>query len=130
MAALALAPLTAIPAATANAQTVVRPSQDIVLSIGKGELINVPGSMSDVFIANDAIADIQIKSQRQLYLFGKSGGETTIYASNSRGDIIWSPSSDHSCRLFHPRTKALTELPEVRLHLNSAEGRFISLDLY
>ena len=90
MAALALAPLTAIPAATANAQTVVRPSQDIVLSIGRGELINVPGAMADVFVANSEIADVQLKSQRALYVFGVGGGETTIYASNSRGDIIWS----------------------------------------
>ena len=87
-AALFAAPLAAIPT-MADAQTVVRPTQDIVLSIGKGELINVPGSMSDVFIANDTIADIQVKSQRQLYLFGKSGGETTVYASNSAGDVIW-----------------------------------------
>ena len=90
MGALALAPLTAIPAATANAQTVVRPSQDIVLSIGRGELINVPGAMADVFVANSEIADVQLKSQRALYVFGVGGGETTIYASNSRGDIIWS----------------------------------------
>ena len=87
-AALVGAPIAAWPT-MADAQSVVRPTQDIVLSIGKGELINIPGSMTDVFIANDAIADIQVKSQRQLYLFGKSGGETTVYASNSAGDVIW-----------------------------------------
>ena len=90
MAGMALAPLAGIQSGAANAQSVVRPSQDIVLSIGSGQLINVPGSMADVFIANDGIADVQIKSQRQLYIFGKAGGETTIYASNSRGDIVWS----------------------------------------
>ncbi len=87
-AALLAAPLAVMPT-IADAQSVIRPTQDIVLSIGKGELINVPGSMSDVFIANDTIADIQVKSQRQLYLFGKSGGETTVYASNAAGDVIW-----------------------------------------
>jgi pilus assembly protein CpaC len=87
-AALCAAPLSIVPT-MADAQSVVRPTQDIVLSIGKGELINVPGSMADVFIANDSIADIQVKSQRQLYLFGKSGGETTVYASNAAGDVIW-----------------------------------------
>jgi len=87
-AALFAAPLASLPT-VADAQTVIRPTQDIILSIGKGELINVPGSMSDVFIANDTIADIQVKSQRQLYLFGKSGGETTVYASNAAGDVIW-----------------------------------------
>ncbi len=89
-AACAIAPLAlAVPAGTASAQT-VSPAQDIVLSIGRGELVNVPGSMADVFVANNAVADVQVKSQRQLYIFGLSGGETTIYASNSAGDIVWS----------------------------------------
>ncbi len=90
LAGLAAAPLAGIPAAPATAQAVYSPSQSIVLSIGRGELVNVPGTMADVFIANEAIADVQVKSQRQLYVFGKAGGETTVYASNAAGDIIWS----------------------------------------
>jgi pilus assembly protein CpaC len=80
----------AMPTAVATAQQVTSPSQDIVLSIGRGELVTVPGSMADVFVANDSIADVQIKSQRQLYVFARSGGETTVYASNARGDVIFS----------------------------------------
>ena len=89
-AAMAILPVVAMPAATATAQQVARPSQEIVLSIGKGELITVPGTMADVFVANEAVADVQVKSQRQLYVFGKSGGETTIYASNEAGDVVFS----------------------------------------
>lgn len=88
-AACALAPLAIMPAAPAQAQT-VRPAQDIVLSIGRGELVTVPGNMADIFVSDEGVADVQVKSQRQLYVFGLSGGETTIYASNSSGDIIWS----------------------------------------
>ena len=90
LASLAIAPLASASTNVATAQSIVRPSSDIVLSIGRGELINVPGNMADVFIANDDIADVQVKSQRQLYVFGKAGGETTIYASNTAGDVIWS----------------------------------------
>lgn len=90
LSALACAPIATMPVAPASAQGTVSPSQTVVLSIGRGELVTVPGSMSDVFVANDTVADVQIKSQRQLYLFGKAGGETTVYASNARGDIIWS----------------------------------------
>jgi len=90
LASLAVAPLATLPVGTATAQSVVRPAQSIVLSIGRGELVTVPGNMSDVFVANDTIADVQVKSQRQLYVFGKAGGETTVYASNAAGDVIWS----------------------------------------
>ena len=90
LAGLVMAPLVLASGGSALAQGVVKPAQTIVLSIGRGELISVPGNMADVFIADDKIADVQVKSQRQLYLFGKAGGETTVYASNAAGDIVWS----------------------------------------
>jgi pilus assembly protein CpaC len=90
VAALAAVPMAVMPATTAVAQQVARPSQEIVLSIGRGELVTLPGNMADVFVANDTVADVQVKSQRQLYVFGKAGGETTVYASNERGDVIFS----------------------------------------
>ncbi len=94
LSAIAVAPLAGgiagMAAGTAHAQSVRSPAQDIVLSIGRGELVTVPGSMADVFVANEEVADVQIKSQRQLYLFAKAGGQTTVYASNAAGDIVWS----------------------------------------
>lgn len=89
-AACAMAPLALMPAAPAHAQSVMRPATDIALSIGRGQLVTVTGTMADVFVANDEVADVQVKSRRQLYVFGKKGGETTIYASNASGDVIWS----------------------------------------
>ena len=86
----AILPIAAVPVAPASAQAIIRPASDIVLSVGRGELISVPGTMSDVFVANDSIADVQVKSTRQLYVFGRSGGETTLYVSNAAGDVIWS----------------------------------------
>ncbi len=88
-AACAVLPLAAAPAGPAHAQSVLRPSNDIVLSIGRGQLVTVPGTMADIFVANEAIADVQVKSQKQLYVFGRTGGETTLYASNAAGDVIW-----------------------------------------
>ncbi|WP_375289545.1 type II and III secretion system protein family protein [Qipengyuania sp.] len=92
VAGMALAPMAAPLVPAAQAQTVTGPtSQDLVLSIGRGQLVSIKsGTMSDIFIANPAIADVQIKSQKQLYIFGKGAGTTTLYASNARGDIIWS----------------------------------------
>lgn len=89
-AACAAAPLALLPAAPAAAQALIRPAQDITLSIGSGQLVSLPGNMADVFVSNDAVADVQVKSQRQLYVFGKGGGLTTVYASNAKGDVVWS----------------------------------------
>lgn len=89
LAAAALAPALA-SATPAAAQTVSRPRLDMALSIGRGQLISVAGRMTDVFVADDKIADVQIKSTNQLYVMGKSAGVTTIYASDAGGSVIWS----------------------------------------
>lgn len=70
--------------------SISRPVGQVTLSIGRGELINLPGTMKDVFIADDKIADLQVKSNHQLYLFGRTSGETTVYASNAEGRVVWS----------------------------------------
>jgi pilus assembly protein CpaC len=90
IAACATAPLATAPTGTAQAQEIISPAQDIVLSIGRGQLVTVPGNMADIFVSNEAVADVQVKSQRQVYVFARAGGETSVYASNAAGDIIWS----------------------------------------
>lgn len=89
-AACAAVPFALVPAQQADAQSISRPVNDIVLSIGRGQLITVGGTMADLFVADEKIADVQVKSNRQLYVFGKAGGETTVYASNAAGEVIWS----------------------------------------
>jgi pilus assembly protein CpaC len=110
----AFAPLALTPTIAAQAQSIQRPGNDVILSIGRGQLVTVPGTMTDIFVANDAIADVQIKSPRQLYVFGKGGGETTVYASNAAGAVIWSAnvrvgsnleSVDQMLRLAMPEAK-------------------------
>ncbi len=113
-AACALAPLAMLPAAPAQAQS-VRPAQDLVLSIGRGELVTVPGNMADIFISNESVADVQVKSQRQLYIFGLAGGETTIYASNAAGDIIWSANIRVGSNLDSVDQMLGLAMPEARI---------------
>ena len=92
-AALPLPLLSGAALAQVPAQALVQPvgaAQTIDLSIGRGELVTLPSAISDIFVASEGIADVQVKSTHQLFVFGVSGGETTIYASNSSGDIVWS----------------------------------------
>ena len=115
-AACALTPLAILPAAPAQAQS-VRPAQDLVLSIGRGELVTVPGNMADIFISNESVADVQVKSQRQLYVFGLAGGETTIYASNAAGDIIWSANIRVGSNLDSVDQMLGLAMPEARINV-------------
>ena len=54
------ATLAAAPSAPAIAQAVQNASSSIELSVGRGRLVSLPASMSDVFVANDEVADVQV----------------------------------------------------------------------
>jgi pilus assembly protein CpaC len=69
---------------------VQRPVGDLYLSKGRGQLITLPTAISDVFVANNAIADVQVQSPTQLYLYGKEDGETSVYATTKSGQVIYS----------------------------------------
>jgi len=90
MAALAIALGTVGAAAPAIAQpTAAKPAETLNLSRGTGSLVRLSEPMSDVFVANDSVADVQVKSATQLYVFGKGSGETTIYATAKNGRVVY-----------------------------------------
>ena len=90
LAALAVALGTVSAAAPAAAQSrAARPSETLNLSAGTGTLVRLSEPMTDVFVANDKVADVQVRSASQLYIFGKSMGETTVYATSKSGRVVY-----------------------------------------
>ncbi|WP_205478750.1 type II and III secretion system protein family protein [Sphingomonas arenae] len=66
-----------------------RPSETLNLSQNTGTLVRLSSPMSDLFVANDKIADVQVRSSNQLYVFGKERGETTVYATDKNGRVVY-----------------------------------------
>jgi pilus assembly protein CpaC len=88
--ALAIGLGTVAASAPAAAQSsAARPSETLNLSAGTGTLVRLSGPMSDVFIADDKVADVQVRSATQLYVFGKARGETTVYATGKNGRTVY-----------------------------------------
>lgn len=81
-----------VPAVPAMAQTPVAPADEMVLSVGSGRLVQLNGTMADVFVANDGVADVQVRSNESVYIFGKAPGQTTVYATDRSGRVIYSAS--------------------------------------
>lgn len=77
-------------AAPSFAATNAQPSETVTLSVGRGQLVKLSSPMADVFVADDKIADIQVRSPTQLYVFGKGAGETTVFATSKGGGVVWS----------------------------------------
>src|SRR3990167_3465337 len=87
---LMTATLVGAPSTPAIAQAVQNASSSIDLSVGRGRLVSLPASMSDIFVADDSVADVQVRSNRQLYIFAKKPGETSIYATDASGRVVFS----------------------------------------
>lgn len=115
-----LAPLAG---SAANAQSAAqRPVETLVLSIGRGQLIQLPGVMTDLFVADTGIADVQVKSSRQLYIFGKAGGETTLYASNAAGQVVYSATVRVGSNLDSIDQMLTLAMPDAKVRVSTLNG--------
>jgi pilus assembly protein CpaC len=61
----------------------------LILSIGRGQQVNLSANITDVVVADPAIADVEVKSGRQIYILGKGPGETTVYATDAAGRTVY-----------------------------------------
>jgi pilus assembly protein CpaC len=88
---LALAFGLAAPTRPASAQVYVRPSgAPIGIEVGKGLLINLQHDADTVFVADPTIADVQVKSPKLIYLYGKEPGNTSLYAVDAQQTVLLS----------------------------------------
>ncbi|NNC46923.1 MAG: type II and III secretion system protein family protein [Sphingomonas sp.] len=80
---------TALTAPAAAQSRSVQPTEQLNVSQDSGTLVRLPAPMADLFVANPEIADIQVRSERELYIFGKNAGRTTIYATGRGGNVVY-----------------------------------------
>ena len=61
----------------------------LVLSVGRGQQVNLGSNITDVVVADPNIADVEVKTGRQIYILGKGPGETTVYATDAAGRTVY-----------------------------------------
>lgn len=92
------------------------------INTGRGRLITLARPMSDVFVASDAIADVQVRSPTQLYVFGKTQGETTISATSKSGAVIYSATVRVGNNFDSIQQMLTMAMPESRIVATSMNG--------
>ena len=124
---IAAASLAAIPAARADAtgSRIQNATSGVMLAVGRGTLVSLSRPMSDVFVADPTIADIQVRSPRLLYVFGKGPGETTVYATDKSGAVIYSANIRVGNNFDQVRTMLRTAMPESAIDVTALNGMTI-----
>jgi len=74
--------------AEAQTQQIGPGSETVDLEVNEGRLVRLSQSAQSVFIANAGIADVNVKSPRMIYIFGKQPGETTLYALDANDNVV------------------------------------------
>jgi pilus assembly protein CpaC len=73
----------------AYASGTYRPSTQVLLSVGEGQMVNLPRSVSSVWTSNPEVADVYVNGPRQMNLFGKKAGEATVIATAADGSVVY-----------------------------------------
>jgi len=66
-----------------------RPTTQVLLSVGEGQMINLPRSVASVWTSNPDVADVYMNGSRQMNLFGKKAGEATVIATSADGSVVY-----------------------------------------
>jgi pilus assembly protein CpaC len=69
-----------------------RPTTQVLLNVGEGQMINLPRGVSSVWTSNPKVADVFVNSPRQINLFGKDMGEATVIATAADGSVVYGAS--------------------------------------
>jgi len=81
---------TARLAPTAAQQAVNAPRAVVTVGVGEGRLFRLDRDASNVFVANSAVADVQVASPRMLYVYGRRIGQTTLTAVGTGDNVAGS----------------------------------------
>ena len=90
--AVGLGTVAASAPAAAQSSRSYRPSQEIQLSVGEGQMIRLPRNVADVWTSNPTVADVHVTNPKQINLFGKEFGEATVIATAADGSVVYGAS--------------------------------------
>lgn len=93
--------------------------RDLNIEINRGALIRLRAAADTVFVANPDIADIQVKSARMIYLYGKKAGETVLYAVDGEDNVLLNTRVTVTHNLSALRSALRTAAPNAAVDASS-----------
>ena len=107
------------------AEIIAAPTKTIQLEISKGVLMRLEKEAGTIFIADPAIADVQVKSPKLIYLTGKAAGETTLYVLDEAERVIMSRRVHIRHNLSKLSSTLRNLLPGSKIRLDSINGGLV-----
>src|SRR5688572_10004734 len=113
---------TALPMRAAAQSTAVRPSNSIALSAGTGRMVRLESPISDIFVANENVADVQVRSANQIFIFAKGPGETTVFATDRAGRTVYSANVSVGTNIGSVDELLRVAMPDSQIQTRTVSG--------
>lgn len=125
LAAVALA-APAVAVSPVHAQSATAQDGNVLLmSVGNSRVVNLPGNMSDVVVADPNIVDVHVRSQRQLYIIAKAPGETNVFVTAPNGQMLYSNRVRVGNNLTSIDQMLSLALPSAKVQISTLNGMIL-----
>ncbi|MFQ6017104.1 MAG: type II and III secretion system protein family protein [Kiloniellaceae bacterium] len=99
--------------------------ETLSLELNQGHLVRLDTPAASVFVANPAIADINVRSARLVYLFGRAPGQTSLFALDRDDNVIANLEVVVSHNLARLEEALDTLLPAGGISVSSIDGGIV-----
>ena len=96
-----------------------RPSTQVLLSVGEGQMVNLPRSASSVWTSNPDVADVYVNGPRQMNLFGKKAGEATVIATAADGSVVYGANVHVNQNISSINDILHQAMPDANIHVTN-----------
>jgi pilus assembly protein CpaC len=113
--------------AGANAASVSADSSQgaLKLDAGKGSMLHLPEDAASVFVADPAVADVQVPSPRAVFVLGKKAGSTTLYALGANNKPIFQKTIVVERDMLGLRAMLKARFPNMNVDVNGTQGSLV-----
>ncbi|MGI9509502.1 MAG: pilus assembly protein N-terminal domain-containing protein [Geminicoccaceae bacterium] len=96
------------------------------LSVGKGQLLNLGKSITDVFVADPNIADVNVFSPTQVSIHGNQLGRTNVFGIDASGDVVFAVDIDVVPDAGAAQKELKAVLPATKAEVSLRSGTLIA----
>ena len=113
---------TIAPALRAQATAAPQTDGTLLLAVGESRVVNLPANLTDVVIANPAVLDVHVRSQRQVYLIAKASGETNVFITSRDGKMLYANAVRVGNNITSIDQMLRLAMPESDVQVNTMNG--------
>jgi pilus assembly protein CpaC len=118
-------PAASSSAVSAYAAPVDMSTSALTLDAGKGTMLRLPEDAVSVFVADPAIADVQVPTPRNVFVLGKKTGTTTVYALGANNRTILQRTVVVSRDMVNLQAALAARFPNSNIQVTTGPGSLL-----